>query len=238
MDRLAQPGGVWRRAALILLACAALAAISSSESLHRALIEVLAVTEMLIDQHPVAGPIVFVLAAGFSAMFSFVSIALVVPAAVFAWGAPASVVLLWVGWICGGVITYTIGRRLGRRMVVWLLGDQAFGRIEQRFRRGAPFWVVLLMQLALPSEVPGYVLGVARYPFVRYLAALGIAELPYTVATVYLGASFVERRGMVILVAGIAIALLSVVAFYFLRRMMRTADAGARNGSCSNESPA
>ena len=85
----------------------------------------------------------------------------------------------------------------------------------------APFWLVLLLQLALPSEIPGYVLGLARYSFPRYLLALSLAELPYTVATVYLGTAFLERRGAVILAAGLSVALLSVVAFYLLRRVMR-----------------
>jgi uncharacterized membrane protein YdjX (TVP38/TMEM64 family) len=159
----------------------------------------------------------------------------IVPAAVFTWGTSSSIALLWIGWICGGVITYTVGKHLGRPAVSWLLGGDTFERMDRRVPRDAPFWLVLLMQLALPSEMTGYVLGMVRYPFVRYLAALGIAELPYTLATVYLGSSFVERRAVVVLIAGIAIAFLSLGAFHFLRRAMRTTDAGARDASRFNE---
>lgn len=55
------------------------------------------------------------------------------------------------------------------------------------------FGSVLLFQLALPSEIPGYLLGLARYPLPRYLAALMLAELPYAVGTVLLGIGFVNR---------------------------------------------
>ena len=212
---------VWRRAVILVALCVALAALAAAEDVHKALLEVLAVAEEVIRQHALAGASLFVILAAISAMFTFVSIAIIVPAAVFAWGELVSMSLLWLGWILGGATTYSIGRWLGRRAVRWIVTNRALYRFQHQIQRNAPFWLVLLLQLALPSEIPGYVLGLARYSFPRYLLALGLAELPYTVATVYLGASFLERRGAVILGAGLSVALLSVVAFYLLRRVMR-----------------
>jgi uncharacterized membrane protein YdjX (TVP38/TMEM64 family) len=77
---------------------------------------------------------------------------------------------------------------------------------------------VLLFQLALPSEIPGYVLGLVKYNFARYCLSLGLAELPYALLTVYLGASFLERRGGVVLGIGLLLTLLSIVAFIALRK--------------------
>ena len=57
--------------------------------------------------------------------------------------------------------------------------------------------------------------------FGRFLAALAIGELPYTVATVWLGAGFVTARSGVVLAVGLAIAALSVGAFHLLRRRLR-----------------
>jgi uncharacterized membrane protein YdjX (TVP38/TMEM64 family) len=225
-DRFIQHGVVWRRAIILLSLCIALAAIASSGDLHEALIHVLEAARREIDRHPTTGALLFVVLAAVSAMFTFVSIAIVVPAAVFAWGEPASLLLLWVGWILGGVGTYGIGRLLGRPAVRWLTTNQALYRFESRVQRDAPLWLVLLLQLALPSEIPGYVLGIARYPFIRYLLALSLAELPYTFATVYLGASFLQNRSGLVLVIGISIVLVSVVAFYLLRRVMQSETAG------------
>jgi uncharacterized membrane protein YdjX (TVP38/TMEM64 family) len=212
---------VWRRAVILVALCVALAALAAAEDVHEALLEALIVAEGAIRQHALAGASLFVILAAVSAMFTFVSVAIIVPAAVFAWGEAVSMSLLWLGWILGGAATYSIGRWLGRRVVRWVGTNPALYRFEHQIRRKSPFWLVLLLQLALPSEIPGYVLGLARYSFPRYLLALGLAELPYTVATVYLGASFLERRGAVILAAGLSIALLSVVAFYLLRQVMR-----------------
>jgi uncharacterized membrane protein YdjX (TVP38/TMEM64 family) len=214
-------GVVWRRAAILAALCVALAAIASSETLHDALIGLLEVIQEVIVRHRVAGAVLFVTFAAVSAMFAFVSIAVIVPAAVFAWGAPLSTVLLWIGWILGGCVTYSIGRFLGPRAVRWLTVNQALHRFERRVQRDAPLGLILLFQLALPSEIPGYVLGLARYRFRKYLLALAIAELPYTLVTVYLGASFIERRSGVILAAGITLVAVSVGAFYIWRARMR-----------------
>jgi uncharacterized membrane protein YdjX (TVP38/TMEM64 family) len=211
----------WRRAALVFALCIGLAVVASSEQLHTALIQVLSSVDEVIGVHPIAGTLLFVLLAAVSAMFAFVSVAVVTPALVFAWGEPLTLVLLWTGWILGGVGTYCIGRYFGRAAVSWLSKGQGLQRFEHRIQRNAPFWTVVLLQLALPSEIPGYLLGLARYPFRTYALALGLAELPYSFATVHLGASLLEHRGTVVLITGIAIAALSIVALYALRRMMR-----------------
>ncbi|HEV8332734.1 MAG TPA: VTT domain-containing protein [Steroidobacteraceae bacterium] len=223
-----QQTAVYKRAAILLVLCVILAGVASSSDLHEALMGVLAVTEDIIGQHPIAGAAAFVLLAGISAMFTFVSIAVVVPAAVFAWGPAASIGLLWLGWILGGAATYGIGRFFGRPVVHWLTAGETLRRLESRIPDNAPLWLITLLQLALPSEIPGYVLGLVRYPFSRYVLALGLAELPYTFATVYLGASFVEGRVGLILITGALIALLSLVTFYALRRTMGDAHSRAR----------
>jgi uncharacterized membrane protein YdjX (TVP38/TMEM64 family) len=78
--------------------------------------------------------------------------------------------------------------------------------------------LVLLLQLALPSEIPGYLLGLLRYRFWRYIAALALAELPYALATVYIGASFIERRTYALVAVGIAVAAFAGWALHTLHR--------------------
>lgn len=52
---------------------------------------------------------------------------------------------------------------------------------------------LIIMQAALPSEVPGYVLGTLRFRIDYYLIALAITELPYALASVALGQGFLQR---------------------------------------------
>jgi uncharacterized membrane protein YdjX (TVP38/TMEM64 family) len=221
LHRFGQLVVVWRRAALIVLLCVVLAAITASVELHAALLDVLAASRDVIVRHPVQGAVLFTLLAAVSAMLAFVSIAIVVPVAVYAWGEPISMLFLWVGWMLGGAVAYALARYLGRPFVRWLTTESALDRVDRRIRPDAPFLRILLFQLALPSEIPGYVLGLARYPFHKFLLALAFSELPYAVAAVYLGAGFVSAQVGVVLAVGLSVAILGVGAFYLLRRGWR-----------------
>ncbi len=208
----------WRRAALLALVTLALAGLASSESMHAALIEVLAASDAVIAGHPVLGATLFVAFAAVSAMLAFVSVAVVLPVAVFTWGEPLSILLLWIGWTLGGACSYGVGRYLGRAAVKWLTAETLLQRLERHIGTRTPFGLVLLFQLALPSEIPGYVLGLVRYSFPGYLLACGMVELVYSVVIVHLGASFVERRAGSVLATGTAVVVVSVAAFYLWRR--------------------
>ncbi len=175
---------VWRGALLLALLSAALAVIASSDALHDVLLQVLAVVGTLITAHPLLGATAFVALSAVSAMVAFFSAAFLVPVAVYAWGNTISIALLWLGWTVGGICAYGLGRTLGRPVVTLLVSAAALERFESRITRHVPFGFVLLFQLAVPSEVPGYLLGLVRYPPGKFLLALGIAELPFAAATV------------------------------------------------------
>lgn len=217
----ARPGrlGAWRRGLLLALLVAALALAISSDTLHSILLRLLTAAGAIIEAHPIWGASLFVLLSALSAMVAFLSTAVIVPVAVYTWGEPLSLLLLWTGWALGGIFSYGIGRSLGRQVVTALTSGAALA-YGDRISRNAPFGLVLLFQLGLPSEIPGYVLGLLRYEFAKYVLALGLAELPYAVATVYLGASVLERDIPVLLGLGAAVALLSTWAFYTLHKRL------------------
>ncbi|HEX7809980.1 MAG TPA: hypothetical protein VF608_14685, partial [Thermoanaerobaculia bacterium] len=56
---------------------------------------------------------------------------------------------------------------------------------------------------AVPSEIPGYVLGLARCRFRTFVTAMAIGELPFAIGAVYLGESFLERNYALLLAIGI-----------------------------------
>jgi uncharacterized membrane protein YdjX (TVP38/TMEM64 family) len=118
--------------------------------------------------------------------------------------------MLWFGWLLGGATTYAIGRFLGRRVVLRLAPRERITYYERRIARSLRFPLVVLFQAALPSEIPGYVIGLIRYPAPKYLAALAIAELPYAIGSVVLGDQFL--RGRYLLVGALALAGFGAVA--------------------------
>ena len=209
-----------RRVMVVILLALALALVTSIAGLHARLVSLLPAAEAIIREQAVLGVVVFIVFAALSAMLAFVSSAVIVPVGVYVWGKAASLLLLWVGWILGGVTAYTLSRYFGRAVVQVLLPRPLIERYENLIPRRASFGFVLLLQLALPSEVPGYLLGLMRYHFWRYIAALALAELPYAVATIYLGAGFIERRTYMLMGVGIAVAVLGGVALHALHRQI------------------
>lgn len=209
-----------RRVLVIILLALLLALATSVAELHDRLVSLLPAAERAIREQAVLGVLVFVVFAALSAMLAFVSSAVIVPVGVYTWGEFASAALLWLGWILGGVTAYTLSRYFGRAVVEALVPRSWIERYENLIPRHAAFGFVLLLQLALPSEVPGYLLGLMRYPFLRYIAALALAELPYAVATVYLGTGFIERRIYLLIGVGIAVAILAGVALHALHRQI------------------
>ncbi|MDX2056213.1 MAG: hypothetical protein SFV24_00295 [Gemmatimonadales bacterium] len=206
------------RAVAILVISLALAAIVSLRSLHATLLGWLDVIRVLMADHPAAGAAVFVALGALSAMVAFFSTAVLVPPAVAAWGQAGTVALLWLGWMLGGVASYLIGRGPGVLAARGLVSEARLAGYQRRIGAGAPFSLVLLFQLALPSEIPGYVLGVVRYPLAKYLVALAIAELPYALGVTLAGESFRQGRLVPLLGLGAGAALFLVVAWRTLHR--------------------
>ena len=129
-------------------------------------------------------------------------------------------VLLWLGWLLGGIVSFCIGRFLGRSVAAMFIGEEKLAGWEQQVSEHTRFIHVLLFQAAVPSEIPGYVLGILRYRFLLYLAALAITELPYAIAVVYLGESFLEGDATVFVMLGVGVILLGAFLLQIFKRVV------------------
>jgi uncharacterized membrane protein YdjX (TVP38/TMEM64 family) len=214
---------------LLALAIALLAA----RPAHEWLLDRFADAEVVIRQQPIAGLVVFVLLAAISAMIAFVSSAVLIPIAIYVWGPTVCFVLLWAGWFLGGLAAYAIGRYLGRPVVGRLVHPEALERQERWARSGGKsLAAILLIQLAIPSDLAGYAFGLIRCPLRSFTLALALVEIPYALGAVFLGMSFVERRLAPLVILGVAGAVLSVAAFRAYHRRVddRRAGGGAPSG--------
>lgn len=193
--------------------------IAASDTLHDKTAEIIVWIEALISRFPALGMLVFVLLAMASAMLAFFTSAVFAPIAIYAWGKTACLVLLWLGWLLGGIASFCVGRFLGKSVVAMLIGNEKIANWQYQVRGRTRFIHILLFQAAVPSEIPGYVLGMLRYKFTLYLTALAITELPYAVATVYLGESFLKGQSLVFILLGIGVIVASAFVFQLYRRM-------------------
>ena len=201
--------------------------IAASDTLHDKTEAIIFWTEGLIAQAPLLGMLVFLLLAMLSAMVAFFSSALLAPVAVYAWGKAGCLALLWCGWFLGGVVSFCIGRFFGRSVVSMIIGEEKLASWESQVSERTRFVHILFFQAVVPSEIPGYVLGMLRYRFLLYLTALGITEMPYAIATVYLGESFLRRESMVFILVGIGALVLAAFLFQIRRRLVQP-DKGKR----------
>ena len=227
--------GLWRGRRLVVLAVlVALATVLLlAQPVHAWLLSLFGTVEHLIRHRPAWGMLAFVVLAALSAMLAFLSSAILIPVAVYAWGPQLCFLLLWAGWLLGGIAAYTIGRYVGRPAVVALVRPKVLARYEGWARSGVSFLPTLLLQLAVPSDVAGYLFGLVRCRFAVFLAALALAEMPYAAGAVYLGESFLQRRLLPLLEVGVIGALVSVWALRTLHNRL-----GARTSAPSAGAPA
>ena len=210
---------VRQRVAVIGALILAAGLVAGSDALHTRSEELVLWAEHSISKAPLLGKAVFVLLAMISAMVAFFSSAVLAPVAVYAWGKGTCLALLWLGWLLGGIASFTIGRIFGRSVASIIVGEERIARWENQISERTRFVHILFFQAAVPSEIPGYVLGVLRYRFGLYVTALAITELPYALATVYLGESFLRGDSAVFVLLGVAA--IGVAVFLWLRPRAR-----------------
>lgn len=209
----------------LLLGCALVGLIglaAASDTFHARSRELIELCETIIADFPLLGMALFTLLAAVSAMLAFFSSAILVPVGIEAWGLTASFALLWGGWFLGGVLSFGVGRFLGRVVVERVVGTERLAGFERRVNRGTRFVHILLFQAMLPSEIPGYVLGTVRYRFAPYALALAVVELPYALGTIYIGESFLEQRGWLLIALAAGGALIIALAYGIYRRWPRS----------------
>jgi len=203
-----------------VLICASVALLLSVDAVYESLQRALSAAEPLIAGHPYLGAVVFVLLAALSAILAFFSSALLLPVAVFTWGGTVTLGLLWLGWLLGGIGTYALGRGLRRPSEKASRTSRQFDFYRQRVPGEATFPLVLLLCLALPSEIPGYLCGYLGVRRSTYVAALAVAEMPYAAGAVLLGEGVVNRHIAWLFVFGLIGAALSLYALWILHRRL------------------
>lgn len=179
----------------------------------------------IMNAHPVAGAVVFFLFSALSAMLAFASSAVLVPPASLVWGKLVTFLLLWCGWIAGAIAAFGIGK-LARPLLVRMGYEDTLEKYEKFLSKRMKFWAVLLFCIAVPSEVPGYLFGGVHYPFLKFVAAIAIAEAIYAVGLVVVGESVAVAKPIPLLAAVGILLVIGVAAGLALRAARKRASGG------------
>ncbi len=147
---------------------------------------------------PVLSIFIFLLLTVSSMMFLFFSSVLVVPVAVSVWGGLVTTALLLAGWILGAIFSYILGRYAGYPILKYFISSRKLDYYHNLFSENSSFLLVFLLRFTLPSEIPGYVLGLLRFNFLKYLLITILAEIPYAFVTVYAIGAILNKNPIVL----------------------------------------
>ncbi len=134
---------------------------------------------------PIFSIFVFLLLTIFSVMFFFFSSVWLVPVAVSVWGSLMTTLLLLAGWLLGAIFSYILGRYAGYPILKYFIPLRKLDYYRDFFSKNSSFLLIFLVRFTVPSEIPGYALGIFRLRFLRYLLITILAEIPYAFVTVY-----------------------------------------------------
>ncbi len=147
---------------------------------------------------PVLSIFVFLILSILSVMFLFFSSVWLVPVAVSVWGGLATVLLLLTGWFLGAILSYLLGRYAGYPILKYFIPLRKLDYYRDLFMKNSSTLLVFLLRFTIPSEIPGYALGIFRFNFLKYLLITILAEIPYAFVTVYAIEAILSRDPIVL----------------------------------------
>jgi uncharacterized membrane protein YdjX (TVP38/TMEM64 family) len=216
---------MWKKRSILLVVgllalVAGLFLLSYSETFRSLLDSITLWAKGLMAANPFLGAVVFFLFSMLSAMLAFASSAALVPPANLVWGKFVTFLLLWGGWLAGAVLAYQIGK-LARPLLMRLGYKEKIEKYQEYVGRRSRFWMVLLFCFAVPSEIPGYVLGGIQYSFWRFVVAMAISEGIYAVLIVLAGESLMSDSPLTLMLVLGALILIGGVAGLLFRKFRK-----------------
>lgn len=139
--------------------------------------------------------------------------------------------LAWMGSLLGAVAGYWLARTVGHREVTrWV---KRYKRVDAAVDQARNFSGMLRLRLVpvLPIGIVNFVGGLARSPFIAYLAATALGIIPSVIIYSYFADSLVEGVGagrkqalVSLIIASTLLILLSLVPRFFRSRAAPSAE--------------
>ncbi|HEY5886006.1 MAG TPA: VTT domain-containing protein [Pyrinomonadaceae bacterium] len=216
---------MWKKRSILLVAgllavVAGVFLLSYSETFRNLIDSITLWAKDLMAAKPLLGVVVFFLFSMLSAMLAFASSAALVPPANLVWGKFVTFLLLWSGWLTGAVVAYQIGR-LARPLLMRLGYKEKIEKYQEYVSRRTKFWMILLFCFAVPSEIPGYVLGGVHFSFWRFLIAMAISEGIYAGLIVLAGQSLLSDNPLPLMLILGALVLIGAIAGMLFRKFRK-----------------
>jgi uncharacterized membrane protein YdjX (TVP38/TMEM64 family) len=223
---------MWKKRSILLAlglvaVVVVLVLLSYSETFRGLLDSITLWAKDLMAANPLLGALIFFLFSMLSAMLAFASSAALVPPANLVFGKLVTFLLLWGGWLAGAVVAYLIGS-LARPLLIRLGYKEKIEKYEEYVSSRMKFWMVLLFCFAVPSEIPGYVLGGVHYSFWRFVIAMAVTEAIYALGVVFAGESLLSDNPLPLIFILGALILIGAGAGMLFRKLRKRRSLRAR----------
>jgi uncharacterized membrane protein YdjX (TVP38/TMEM64 family) len=173
-------------------------------------------TLKIVGNH-LAGAVIFILIETAAVMLSPLSSVPFLIIVIDIWGKLFALLYSMIGGMLGASLSYLIGKYALVPAMKLFVPQKRIEEFQKIIEKHSSFLLIVLFRLAMPVEIPGYVLGLTKYSFWKYLAATAIAFLPFYILSIYAGEAFIQKN-IIILGTFMAVFLIlfciSIYIFY------------------------
>lgn len=161
---------------------------------------------------------------GISALATMVSSfirVLPVPIAIIIWGNVPAMLYLLAGWLIGDALSYIIGYSAGNPLVKKFVSLDKIDYYREKIPPRAQFRLILFFVIAMPAEIPNYVLGIIRYDFAKYFIATIFSEAIYTFLAVRTGQALVQQNFIFFATTVVLLVCIFSYAYHLFNKHLR-----------------
>jgi uncharacterized membrane protein YdjX (TVP38/TMEM64 family) len=171
-------------------------------------------------------PVIFILLAALSVMLSPFSVVPFTITAIGIWGKGVTLLYVMVGSLLGASTAYVIGAQAIHRLMKWVFPAKKIEKYSAVINDKSSFLLIELFFLAMPAEVPGYVLGAGKYTYWKFILAAAMAYLPFEILVIYAGEAFLRKNVLVLGVFMTVFAILFCVALFTFQKKIKRGPIG------------
>jgi len=174
--------------------------------------------KILAEKNGPLAMLIFFILSMLSAMFMPLSNVPLVPFASMIWGNKITFILLLTGWLIGDIVSYVIGWFAGYPLVEKLIFFKNIQKYRRHLNPESEFSIVLLVRLVMPAEIPGYLLGIFKYHFGKYMIATFLSELPVAIITVFISEAVLQKKIALSISLMVALILIFAISYSILMK--------------------
>ena len=171
------------------------------------------------------GPILFFSLQAAQVVVALIPAAPIMLAGVATYGPWAGFALSLFGAVGGSVVAFLMGRRFGRPMVSKLVGEKILDTYSGKMSPNG-LWMLVALMLPIPAggDAVCSLAGLSKITPVRFVVLNTLGRIPYTALAVLAASGLATGSLSLLIGAAVVLALLGVVAFFYVQRQKRRAN--------------